>query len=197
MAHLYVFWNEIWPWHIGLGWTIVALWATCIFCICHHLPIYLPLSSRFVLPLIWFLKLITSIALPCYSNPLFHRCNSDEFCWCGEKPGQLSCLKQPYKYLVKPSWPASLLLKWYVADWTSHPSIILANLIIMSVTVALLIWFLFRYHACFSMTWYEPCHKKTVFGGLWPGRTQTGLFSYRDKPEFWNIGYSNYRNYRM
>ena len=31
MAHLYVFWNEIWPWHIGLRWAIVALWATCIF----------------------------------------------------------------------------------------------------------------------------------------------------------------------
>ena len=30
MAHLYVFWNEIWPWHIGLRWAIVALWATCI-----------------------------------------------------------------------------------------------------------------------------------------------------------------------
>ena len=23
------FWNEIWPWHIGLRWAIVALWATC------------------------------------------------------------------------------------------------------------------------------------------------------------------------
>ena len=30
MAHLYVFWNEIWPWHIGLRWAIVALWATCL-----------------------------------------------------------------------------------------------------------------------------------------------------------------------
>ena len=29
MAHLYVFWSEIWPWHIGLRWVIVALWATC------------------------------------------------------------------------------------------------------------------------------------------------------------------------
>ena len=29
MTHLYVFWNEIWPWHIGLRWAIVALWATC------------------------------------------------------------------------------------------------------------------------------------------------------------------------
>ena len=28
MAHLYVFWNETWPWHIGLRWAIVALWAT-------------------------------------------------------------------------------------------------------------------------------------------------------------------------
>ena len=23
------FWNEIWPWHIGFRWAIVALWATC------------------------------------------------------------------------------------------------------------------------------------------------------------------------
>ena len=23
------FWNEIWPWHIGLRWAIVALWASC------------------------------------------------------------------------------------------------------------------------------------------------------------------------
>ena len=30
MAHLYVFWNEIWPWHTGLRWAIVALWATCL-----------------------------------------------------------------------------------------------------------------------------------------------------------------------
>ena len=30
MAHLYVFWNEIWPWHVGLRWAIVALWATCL-----------------------------------------------------------------------------------------------------------------------------------------------------------------------
>ena len=29
MAHLYVFWNEIWPWHIGFRWAISALWATC------------------------------------------------------------------------------------------------------------------------------------------------------------------------
>ena len=24
-----IFWNEIWPWHIGLRWAIVALWVTC------------------------------------------------------------------------------------------------------------------------------------------------------------------------
>ena len=23
------FWNEIWPWHIGLMWAIIALWDTC------------------------------------------------------------------------------------------------------------------------------------------------------------------------
>ena len=31
LAHLYFFfWNEIWPWHIGLRWAIVAFWATCL-----------------------------------------------------------------------------------------------------------------------------------------------------------------------
>ena len=34
MAHLYVFLNEIWPWHIGLRWATVALWATCYRCEC-------------------------------------------------------------------------------------------------------------------------------------------------------------------
>ena len=29
MAHLYVFWNAIWPWHIGLSRAIVDLLATC------------------------------------------------------------------------------------------------------------------------------------------------------------------------
>ena len=33
MAHLYVFGNEIWPWHIGLRWAIVALWDTCFYSI--------------------------------------------------------------------------------------------------------------------------------------------------------------------
>ena len=28
---VWIFWNEIWPWHIGLRWAIVALWATCFF----------------------------------------------------------------------------------------------------------------------------------------------------------------------
>ena len=31
MAHLYIFWSEIWPWHIGHRWAIVALWATCFY----------------------------------------------------------------------------------------------------------------------------------------------------------------------
>ena len=30
MTHLYAFWNEIWPWHIGLRCAIVALWDTCL-----------------------------------------------------------------------------------------------------------------------------------------------------------------------
>ena len=27
----FIFWNEIWPWHIGLRWAIVAFWATCYY----------------------------------------------------------------------------------------------------------------------------------------------------------------------
>ena len=27
----WIFWNEIWPWHIWHRWAIVALWATCSF----------------------------------------------------------------------------------------------------------------------------------------------------------------------
>ena len=41
MAHLYVFWNEIWPWHIRLRWAIVALWATCFVCGCFFNTIFL------------------------------------------------------------------------------------------------------------------------------------------------------------
>ena len=29
LGWVWIFWNEIWPWHIGLRWAIVALWATC------------------------------------------------------------------------------------------------------------------------------------------------------------------------
>ena len=29
LGWVWIFWNEIWPWHIGLRWVIVALWATC------------------------------------------------------------------------------------------------------------------------------------------------------------------------
>ena len=30
---------------------------------------------------------------------------------------------------------------------------------------------------------YELRHEKTCLGGFWPGKTQTGLLSYRDKLE--------------
>ena len=43
MAHLYVFWNEIWSWHIGLRWAIVALWATGAD---YSLWSYLPLNDE-------------------------------------------------------------------------------------------------------------------------------------------------------
>ena len=47
-----IFWNEIWPWHIGLRWAIVALWATCFlfrrtFC-CRIMPLF---RCFFTLPL--------------------------------------------------------------------------------------------------------------------------------------------------
>ena len=30
LGWVWIFLNEIWPWHIGLRWAIVALWATCL-----------------------------------------------------------------------------------------------------------------------------------------------------------------------
>ena len=44
MAHLYVFRNEIWAWHIGLRWAIVALLVTC-FWFCHEAAL---MSNRLV-----------------------------------------------------------------------------------------------------------------------------------------------------
>ena len=34
LGWVWIFLNEIWPWHIGLRWAIVALWATCF--VCHY-----------------------------------------------------------------------------------------------------------------------------------------------------------------
>ena len=42
-VHLYVFWNEIWLWFIGLSWAIVALWATC------SLKIYIDFTAKYKL----------------------------------------------------------------------------------------------------------------------------------------------------
>ena len=30
LGWVWIFWNEIWPWHIGLRWASVAVWATCL-----------------------------------------------------------------------------------------------------------------------------------------------------------------------
>ena len=38
---------------------------------------------------------------------------------------------------------------------------------------------------------YEPRHEKTCLRGLPPGKTQTGLLSYRDELEARNFGYRN------
>ena len=39
---------------------------------------------------------------------------------------------------------------------------------------------------------FEPRHKKTCLRGFLPGKTQTGLLSYRDAIECSNVGFSNY-----
>ena len=39
----------------------------------------------------------------------------------------------------------------------------------------------------------EPRHEKTGLPGVRPGKTQTGLLSYRDKLESWNFGFSKDR----
>ena len=43
----------------------------------------------------------------------------------------------------------------------------------------------------------EPRHEKTCLRGLRPGKTQTGLLSYGDKPEAWDCAYRNYRYYTI
>ena len=62
MAHLYVvfYLNEIWPWHIGLRWAIVALWVICC-CetdrvLCRGDPLSIPIfkSPRACLVLLMF-----------------------------------------------------------------------------------------------------------------------------------------------
>ena len=46
-------------------------------------------------------------------------------------------------------------------------------------------------------TVYEPHHEKTFLRGLLPGKTKTGLLSYRSKLESWNFGYSKLRYYSI
>ena len=43
----------------------------------------------------------------------------------------------------------------------------------------------------------EPRHEKTCLRGFRPGKTQTGLLSYRDKLESLNFGFSKYRYYTI
>ena len=50
MAHLCVFLNEIWPWHIGLRWAIVALWATCFAYSVSFVSQYIPQQFCFSSP---------------------------------------------------------------------------------------------------------------------------------------------------
>ena len=44
---------------------------------------------------------------------------------------------------------------------------------------------------------YEPRHEKTCLRGLRPGKTQTGLLSFRSSLESWNFGDSKYRYYAI
>ena len=41
-----------------------------------------------------------------------------------------------------------------------------------------------------TQQWYEPCHEKTCLWDFRPGKTQTGLLTYRSKLESWNSWYS-------
>ena len=74
MAHLYVFWNEIWPWHIGRRWAIVALWATCYHC--QESLNLIPMENIFMRPYcLW----ITWIQLfPWIFPPIFQNKITDE-----------------------------------------------------------------------------------------------------------------------
>ena len=48
---IYVFFlNEIWPWHIGLRWAIVALWATCFAYSVSFVSQYIPQQFCFSSP---------------------------------------------------------------------------------------------------------------------------------------------------
>ena len=58
----------------------------------------------------------------------------------------------------------------------------------------------FAYVISTPFTWagsYEPHHEKTCLWGLWPGKTQTGLLSYRDELGSWNFGFSKYMYYTI
>ena len=50
-----------------------------------------------------------------------------------------------------------------------------------------------HWHNTLAQFEYEPRHEKTCVLGLRPGKTQTGLFSYRSKLDSWNFGYSKKR----
>ena len=43
----------------------------------------------------------------------------------------------------------------------------------------------------------EPRHEKTCIRGFRPGKTQTGLLSYRDQLESRNFGFSKYMYYTI
>ena len=48
-----------------------------------------------------------------------------------------------------------------------------------------------------EQAWIETRHEKTCLRGFRPGKTQTGLFSYKDQLESWKFGFSKYVLYYL
>ena len=62
---------------------------------------------------------------------------------------------------------------------------------------SVLLFKLLNVDSVMSVKTYEPRHEKTCLQGLRPGKTQTGLLSYRDQLETWNFGFSKNRYYTI
>ena len=108
------------------------------------------------------------------------------------------CMTKPTKWPVRPAktqislgirpvWPESSLSAWRnLGSLATH--LVHSEGSDQSGWTPRLIW-VFAGHTGdflgFIVLWlksltYEPCHEKTCLRGFWPGKTQTGLLSYRD-----------------